>query len=55
MLLAYLRCLIENSEPIAGNKNGALPWAPFPIERGVFQLSRNILRKIGELIQPVVG
>lgn len=54
MLLAYLCCLIKNSKPIAGNKYGALPWAPFPIERRVFQLSRDILRKVGELIQPIV-
>jgi hypothetical protein len=54
MLPAYLRCLIKNSKPIAGNKYGALPYASFPIQRGIFQISRNILRKVGELIQPIV-
>ena len=54
MLQTYLRTLVKNSKPIAGNENSTLPRATFSVKRRVLQISRNILGKIGKLVQPIV-
>jgi hypothetical protein len=54
MLWTYLRVLVKNSKPIAGNEYSTLSRPAFSIKRRVLQLSRNILRKIGEFVQSIV-